>query len=301
MGIITEQLNNIIPSIENTDKLYEIFKSIDDYAIPIIRFYMGGGTSLIRTRINEKNKEFNFVSDLYCPPAFLISNYGRANLPYQSMFYACSFPKDNEAPYPRMITLMETSSFYKDIEACGIERNTCSKWTVTETIELIVLPFNENYERPCRDIKEIQVLWDNEIKKGNINIEAKDLIDYMSAEISKETINNTDYFKIANFVNYILYINEKTKNADGIMYPSVPAAGHGFNVAIKKESADKKIAFVGASMCYLAKNKMNAYEMIVNLSTEIGEDGRLKYTPKKIEEEEKKIFEKYANGLDFIN
>jgi hypothetical protein len=60
MGIITEQLNNIIPSIENTDKLYEIFKSIDDYAIPIIRFYMGGGTSLIRTRINEKKQRIQF-------------------------------------------------------------------------------------------------------------------------------------------------------------------------------------------------------------------------------------------------
>ena len=52
----------------------------------------------------------------------------------------------------------------------------------------------------------------------------------MSNEIAKNITNNKDYFKIANFVNYLLYINIRTKDSDGIIFPSVAAEGQGFNV-----------------------------------------------------------------------
>ena len=301
MGKITDQLNNIVSSPENTNELYGIFKSINDYDLPVIRFYMGEGTLLIRQRINEKGKEFHLVSDLYYPPAICLNKYGRANLPFQSMFYACSFPIDNAAPYPRIVTLMETSSFLRDKEACGIERATCSVWCLKKQIELIVLPFYDHYERACNDILQIQTRWDEAVKETNICVDAKELIDYMSAEISKQVEINENYFRIANFVNYLLYVNEKTKNADGIMYPSVPAAGGGFNVVLKKESADQKVEFVRASMCYFAKNKMKSYEMIINDSTEVSDKGVITYTPRVIEEAERKMYESHAQGLEFIN
>jgi len=301
MGKITEQLNRIVSTPDNTDKLYKIFKSIDDYDLPVIRFYMGEGTTLLRQRINGKGKEFNLVSELYYPPAICLKTYGRANLPFQSMFYACSFPLDNAAPYPRLVTLMETSDFFKNTESCGIERATCSKWRLKSQIELIVLPFYKHYDRACNDILQIQTQWDEAVKKTRINREAKELVDYMSAEISKQFDNSNDYFKIANFINYLLYVNEKTKTADGVMYPSVPAAGGGFNVVLKKESADEKVEFVNASMCYLAKNKMKSYEMITNDSTNVSDEGVITYTPRIIEEAEKNMYDSYAQGLDFIN
>lgn len=49
----------------------------------------------------------------------------------------------------------------------------------------------------------------------------------------------------------------KTKDSDGIIYPSVPAQGGGFNVAIKPNAADTKIRFVGASLCHLLKHCHN--------------------------------------------
>lgn len=301
MGRITDLLNRIISSPNNTEELYRIFKSINDYDLPVIRFYMPEDTFLLRQRINEKGKEFYLVSDLYYPPAIYLKNYGRANLPFQSMFYACSFPVDSSAPYPRMLTLMETSDFMKDTDSCGIERATCSKWRTKSDVELVVLPFYEHYERACADIQYIQALWDEGVKKTEINPDAKELVDYMSKEISKQITDSEDYFKCANFVNYLLYVNEKTKNADGIMYPSVPAAGGGFNVVLKKESADKKIEFVSAAMCYLAKNKKQSYQMIINDSTSVSDDGVITYTPRKISEEEKMRYDSHAQGLDFVN
>ena len=56
MGRITDQLNAIVSSEEKTDELYSIFRKVNDYDIPVIRFYIGAGSSLIRQRVNEKGK-----------------------------------------------------------------------------------------------------------------------------------------------------------------------------------------------------------------------------------------------------
>ena len=301
MGIITDKLNRIVSADENTDELYNIFKSIDDYDLPVIRYYMKEGTLLLRQRINEKDKEFKLISDLYCPPADCLKTYGRANLPYHPMFYACSFPLDDKAPYPRIVTLMETSKFFREVETSGIERSTCSRWRLKKQIELIILPFYEHYDRPCNDILEIQARWDEVVKDAKICSTAMELVDYMSAEISKQVKSHSDYFKISNFVNYLLYVNEKTKNADGVMYPSVPAAGAGFNVVLKKESADDKVEFVNASLCYLAKNKLESYLMVVNYSTDVNEDGVITYTPLVTDVEELKRYNNIAQGQVFVN
>lgn len=277
MGRITDQLNAIVSSEEKTDELYSIFRTVNDYDIPVIRFYIGAGSSLIRQRVNEKGKEYNLVKDLYYPPAINIKGYGRANLPYQSMFYACCFSLDPDEPLPRMLTLMETSSFFKNTESSGIERATCSRWLVKDRIELIVLPFYTHYDRPCKMITEIQTQWDDAIKNADINEDARELVDY------------------------ILYVNEKTKDADGVMYPSVPGAGAGFNVVLKKESADAKIEFERSSLMYLVKNKMKSYEFIVNYSFAVSDEGVITYVPRVVTEKEKNEYEKYAEGLEIIN
>ena len=123
----------------------------------------------------------------------------------------------------------------------------------------------------------------------------------MSKKISEEVSENKEYFIIANFVYYLLYLNEKTKNADGIMYPSVPAGGHGFNVVIKPESVDEKLEFAGSALCYLAKNKDKSYLMVTNQSTLINEDGFITYTPKKNDKDELEMYYRYAKDLEFVN
>ena len=67
-----------------------------------------------------------------------------------------------------------------------------------------------------------------------------ELIQYMSNEISKDFASDHEYMIIANFVNYLLNVNMKTKDSDGIIYPSVPAQGNGFNVAIKPNVAPRE-------------------------------------------------------------
>jgi hypothetical protein len=101
-------------------------------------------------------------------------------------------------------------------------------------------------------------------------------------------------------VNYLLNVNEKTKKADGVIYPSVPAGGAGFNVAIRPSAADEKIKFIGASLCHLLKKEDKSYLCVMN-DTESIEDGVVTYKDKVIEETEKKMYQAYAVGLSFIN
>lgn len=304
MGRITEMLDAIDVREENTEELYNIFRIVPDFDLPLVRYYLNRGTSLIRQRVNEKGKNYHRVSDLIYPPVSCVIGYERANLPYQPMFYASSFSDDFESdkvPLPRVVALMETSAFYRDRSTSGIERSTVSRWDIIEDLELAAMPFIADYSMACELIKTIKEKWNNEIGKYHVNPDGLELIMYMANEIGKSFASNVEYFKIANFVNYLLNINEKTRVVDGIIYPSVPGAGSGINVALKPSAVDKKLVFGNASLCYLYKKKEEAYMRVVNKSISV-ENGIITYNvlDSDMQEEEFLIREKYVDN-EFIN
>ena len=292
---IKQKLDIISNSEDNTNELYSIFNSLKGEIFPMIRINIEVGAYVVRQRINDKDKDFSNVSDLSYPPVHCCYNYGRANLPYHSMFYCCSFSGGKNDPLPRYITLLETSDFIKDTESVGIQRATCSRWDIVEELELLALPFSDNYQRTIATIEQIKNEWKELKCKTNINKDALNLVEYMSDEIAKETVKNIDYFKIANFIYYLLYINKSTCNSDGIIYPSVAAGGEGFNVVLKPEAVDKKLKFSVASLCYLIKNGLKADLHVVNHSTEIAEDGSLSF------EQQEGFDKQICEGFEFIN
>ena len=147
MGVLTDSLRTYNLQKGDLDELYGIFRSVNDYDIPIVRYIIYPSSGLIRQRINPHGKEFYSISELNYPPAICLPKYGRVNLPYQSMFYACSFTDTNsvDVPFPRIVSLLETSSFFKDKDSVGIERATVSRWEVTKPLNLIALPFVDEY------------------------------------------------------------------------------------------------------------------------------------------------------------
>lgn len=303
MGKITDLLDAINVVKENTEELYEIFRMVEDFDFPVIRFNIYSGSGLIRQRVNKKGEDFEKVSDLNYPPFDCVTGYERANVPYQPMFYACSFPtdyNDENTPPPRVVSLQETSSFFRDKAASGIERSTVSRWEVVKDLELVALPFLADYTMACRDIKTIKDDWNEAVKANTLNQDGLELVEYMAREIGKTFTSNVEYFKIANFVNYLLNVNEKTKGADGIIYPSVPAAGSGFNVAIKPSVVDEKIVFVGASLSHLLKKGEQSYLHVVNKSISV-KDGHITYQDNVMSDEEKKMYNSYAEGLEIRN
>lgn len=303
MGKITELLDAINVVDENTEELYEIFRMVEDFDFPVIRFDIYSGSGLIRQRVNKKGEEYDKISELNYPPLNCVIGYERANVPYQPMFYACSFPSDyNDAntPPPRVVSLQETSSFFRDKAASGIERSTVSRWEVVTDLKLVALPFLADYSMACKDIMTIKEEWNKAVEDNTLNQEGLELVEYMAREIGKTFTSNVEYFKIANFVNYLLNVNEKTKDADGIIYPSVPAAGSGFNVAIKPSVVDKKIRFVRAGLCHLLKKGEQSYLHVMKQSVSV-ENGVITYEDKNMNDEEKKMYQSYAEGLVMRN
>jgi hypothetical protein len=167
-------------------------------------------------------------------------------------------------------------------------------------IELVALPFLADYIMPNSDILKIKNEWNNAIGDGSVNQEGRELVEYMAREIGKDFSNNVGYFKIANFVNYLLNVNEKTKNADGIIYPSVPAGGAGFNVAIKPKVVDEKIKFVGAGLCHLLKRGEHSYLHVMKQSVSV-ENGVITYEDRDMNDAEIKVYQSYAEGLVMKN
>jgi hypothetical protein len=226
----------------------------------------------------------------------------RANLPGNPMFYACSFPSEitDKSPIPRVIALEETSLFMRDTLQSGIERATVSRWDVVSQLELIALPYVGTYKRACPDLIQVKEEWIAAISKGVVPQDALELVNYMAEEISKNFAERSQYFKIANFVHYLLRINKKTKDADGIIYPSVPAHGAGFNVAIKPESADRKIRFANASECHLLKNGMSMSVVPVNDAI-VDEYGGMIFKDRLFSPEENAFYQEKSKGLGFVN
>ena len=107
-----------------------------------------------------------------------------------------------------------------------------------KSLNLIALPFSFKYDRPIESIKKIQAEWHNLISGYQIDKDGLELIEFMSEEIAKDTSNSIEYFKIANFIFYLLRINPKTKDVDGVIYPSVKVGGEGFNLVLKPEVVD---------------------------------------------------------------
>lgn len=303
MGRITDLLDAIDVIKENTEELYGIFREVNDYDLPVIRFYLSPGAGLIRQRVNKKGQDFDKVSELSYPPADCITGYERANLPFQPMFYACSFPKnydDGQTPPPRVVSLLETSSFFRDKTASGIERSTVSRWELTKEVELVAMPFLADYSMECDVIRDIKGTWNQALQDTNVNPDGLELIEYMANEIGRTFKSNVEYFKIANFVNYLLNVNNKTKGVDGIIYPSVPAAGAGFNVALRPSVVDEKVEFIGASLCHLLKKADDSYLHVVNRSVSV-ENGIITYEEMAMNSAEKEMYERYAEGLKFRN
>lgn len=71
MGRITDTLNRITRDGEDgIIQLYELFHSINDYEIPIVRFTIFPGSSLIRQRINKKRNGFHTCLRIIISPTF---------------------------------------------------------------------------------------------------------------------------------------------------------------------------------------------------------------------------------------
>lgn len=297
MNSVKEQLESFDKSNLDLVNLYKLFKSVSDDRL-ILRFQLPLGTKVIRMRVNERGKLFLNKDELSYPPMSCEQKFGRANIPGHPMFYGSFFAQDVFSPEPRMIVLTEVSNNILDKTSSLVERQTYALFIVQEDLKLIAFPFIGSYDRPCSDIQKLQNQW-NSIDKGGISYDSVELMTYMSNQIATKFSSNSDYPILANYIYYLLYINEGTKDIDGIIYPTVRMDGNGFNLAIKPKSTDTKLRFIQATECYMCKRQ--DYITVLNIQDGISIDklGSLTYSPNKTYDESET--KRFTEDLAFLN
>lgn len=298
MGKITEMLNAIDCKKENTDELYSIFRSVDEHSLPIVRVELPRSSTFVRQRPNPCIGAYDSIQELRYPP-YLVTGYGRANIPYNPMFYccACSNSVSNKETLLLGTSLLETSKFARDIMGNGIERLTASIWSCDRNLSLVAIPFSDTLKSPCSEICCVQKQWKSMLKNVEVSPDGLELIEYMSEEISRE-LKGYEYFKISNFVYWLLYHNGKTCHADGIIYPSIKSQGECFNIALKPSVVDEAMSIRDVVECQISKRMLDTKIRVTQYGRMM--EQKLEFIPKEFCEDEIRFFEKFDFGLNSL-
>jgi hypothetical protein len=211
------------------------------------------GKKIIRARISEQ-MPFENISELSYKPQKFNTTYQRASTPLETMFYGSIIPEilgKSEPQTARITVAFELSEFLRDVNTVGEQDIVFSAWTIEEDIQLVTLIHHKDFERPTELSIQLQAEFEQFAKSNpeqkNSTIEISEFLGNEYAKLPIE--KHTDYMHSA------IYSQLVTEKFDGVIYPSVRMAGEGINVAIKPETVDDKLKFLGASECTIYKNK----------------------------------------------
>lgn len=234
------------------------------------------GKKIIRARLSEP-KSFKNVSALSYKPQKFNQIFQRASTPQKTMFYGSIVPEIQGTTEPttaRITILFEISEFVRDTKTIGELDITFSAWEVTEDIDLVSIVHHKGFQRPTQLSNNLQQQFKKLISDNpELEIPSLEISAFLAGEFAKESIGHHTDYKIS-----AIYSEIVSEKYDGILYPSVRLAGEGINIALKPETVDTKLKFLGASECRLYKNELNVFlDNLTNAETD--EIGLLKFSP----------------------
>lgn len=173
-----------------------------------------------------KNIRIEDIGFLKNPPEKLVSRYGRANLPKQSVLYATFDP---------LTALSEMRPEVGDLV-------TTSTWKLKTDYDLCYSPVFKNSTRDGIIHNEMALRssleYKNELRKHDeetarqIDLLIKFMADCFAKDVGQD--NHYDYFMSAYFANKIFY-NFENGEVDAILYPSVRQSLTLTNISLKPE------------------------------------------------------------------
>jgi len=236
-----QQIIKTIQSIPKEEKNKELF--INEYyqlgKIGVIETKFHPGKFVFRSRINENDDSFKSRDKISYPPK-PSSDFGRANLPGQTMFYGSFVPSltgKDEINHAYIINAYEICSWLRDKKSKGEKKITIGKWLVNCDIALVTIPFHEDFVKQTALAKNLNSEFnENLAETPEFEKTTRVWNNFISQEFAKpvENINSSDYIISATYTDFLL----KT-GFDGVIYPTVQLDGRGFNFAVKTEVVDK--------------------------------------------------------------
>lgn len=231
--------------------LLDILESYgEDIALMPIKLF--AHQKILRTRKNEDDV-FGYIHELTYPPKEH-ARTDRASIEGKPMFYASIFTKEVEKThaYPRLISALETIPLLRDKGTNGLNLITQSVWMIDEEVHVYSFPLSSQYKRACSEINILNSDWDKVLK----NEYSEDSIEFFSfiGDLMAKPNESCLYEITAACIDFIL----EHYDFDGVLYPSVQAAGQGINICIKPDVVDSKISFACAATEVIIKNGDNS-------------------------------------------
>ncbi|WP_313261280.1 hypothetical protein [Sphingobacterium sp.] len=226
------------------DNIINLLKhDIKKIPIPLAKVHIG--EEIDRIRPNGKTELFTNISDLsYIKDKTIIdqslTKFGRANLPYQVMFYGAL--RSTEIDRQRLTAIAETSQALRNnLDCLEGEHHTVSRWLVKSQISVVEMVFSE---AALKSNPTIETSLNNQLNFLSTQIEDKNDLDFyrdflifISEEFAKVATSEDDYKISAAYTNIVLSHPE----VNGIFYPSVQTVYKGFNIALLPVAVDKHL------------------------------------------------------------
>lgn len=171
-----------------------------------------------RTRINN-GSDFETFADLSYPDEKYISAYARANKPLQQMFY-CS--ENRPTSYIELLNNRDGS--------VGDEITlTIGCWQAVEPID-VVLVFDPSKNRDNEYSLKHGAGYDSFIEQiqEEFRVGAKRLFEFIGSYFGKQANDDKYTYMLTTAYSNLVFSHDVV---EGIIYPSVPFGGNGFNVA----------------------------------------------------------------------
>ena len=212
------------------------------------------GDYIYRVRIQDqeehpekryKNKcHFNYRTDVD-----KIMEYGRGNLPRNSMFYGSVYATGSiENIKVHMTAYMEVSSILHNYQDTSRKHEFfyTSKWQVKEDFEVVAIINHEKFQKNNEPAKYLASKYNEfakELKEDASNLNL--MINYIAEQYAREVKKDENWkYKIsANYTQYLL-----SKGITGVLYPSVKTEGESFNIVMPPDKADELLNLTGVAL-----------------------------------------------------
>jgi hypothetical protein len=228
----------------------ELEKLIDERfpIFPFIGAIIPQNTELFRARININEKPFERVEDIYLPPKEKLITYGRANRPYNQVFYCAS-------NYELAIFEVIQNLKYNYNPQWQVVFLTVGVWKTKVALHVASIIHSPILHEVRKDIKQYFEQNQKDLSNGHMRTDAVNAYNFISQffadQYTKSEIkSHFDYRISALYAHRLKLANSdiapqySADKFDGINYPSVAMKFKGDNQALFIEAANEKIELI---------------------------------------------------------
>ncbi|MDH7459839.1 hypothetical protein QEG73_01075 [Chitinophagaceae bacterium 26-R-25] len=229
-----ETVNKAIKKLEELDANdefayeYALTAFLSIKGIPVIIDDLAAKTAVVRSRTHRQDEIFfNKISEIFIAPQEVVKSFARCNRPFQPKLYSSE---------TRPISYMEIADDWtKSISSGDKVIVTISKWELQRPLKIVIVTSPDKHLRTSyfdkyygKGFDETVQQYDPESRNATIVL-YRFLFERFRKHAKKDL---KTYIITTAYCNLALFLAKE--QADGIMYPSVPAKEIGLNFAFNQ-------------------------------------------------------------------